>query len=279
MNILGMNFRNHLIRRANHPNACRLAKDKAKTKELLADNDIPVPHTYAVLDIRPQLHFFSSLPNDFVIKPNHGAKGSGILVLKQHGDNEWSSPSGKIFSADDLLRHVHRILGGEFSGSRFSDQVLIEEVLYASEHIKFKDAISLPDIRIIISPFSPYAAMIRYPTHASDGKANLAKGALGIAVSAVDGEMYRVYDPGAKKEIPLSEIGIQPRARLPHWDQAMAAAIKCSEVTELAFIGVDFVLDQRDSWRVLEVNSSPGLEIQNITKVSLNLIADKTFVA
>ena len=270
--VLGMNARNALIRHVNPRQSCYLVKDKAKTKDLLKEVGIGVADTYALLSERPTRDFFSSLNDTFVIKPNRGAKGSGIVLLRRVSDDLWETPSSKQFDSVSLLRHCSRILAGEFSGSRFFDEVLIEEVLHPSEAVKFNDPIGLPDVRIISSPFIPHVAMMRYPTRQSDGKANLAKGAIGIAIDAASGLLYRAYEPSTKQEIPLAEVGIPENHYLPKWSEAMKSAEKAVDATGLELPGIDFVLDDTETWKVLEVNSSPGLEIQNVTGVPLQIL-------
>lgn len=78
--ILGMNARNlQYIKKQNPRKAVRLADNKLQTKKFLGERGIPFAETYAVIRSRKQLvNFdFSTLPaKNFVLKPNHGSKGS-----------------------------------------------------------------------------------------------------------------------------------------------------------------------------------------------------------
>ncbi len=84
--ILWMNARNLLyIKKFNPKKAIRLADNKFKTKQFLSARGIPVPQTFALIKNRQELFDFNrkSLPEkEFVIKPNKGSKGEGIMVVE-----------------------------------------------------------------------------------------------------------------------------------------------------------------------------------------------------
>lgn len=84
--ILGINARNLLyIKKFNPKKGIRLANNKLETKLFLSERWIPVPETYWFIKNRKQLNDFnfSYLPkNNFVVKPNEGSKGRGVLILE-----------------------------------------------------------------------------------------------------------------------------------------------------------------------------------------------------
>lgn len=82
--ILGMNARNlRYIRPYNLSRAKRLADDKLSSKEVMKKAGLPVPKLITKIRSRAELDSFDfdALPNSFVLKPNFGFGGEGILVV------------------------------------------------------------------------------------------------------------------------------------------------------------------------------------------------------
>src|SRR3989338_3887112 len=80
--ILGINARNLLyIRPFNKKKAIRFADDKLKTKHFLSARGIPTPKLYAAIHSTDELDRFdfSTLPDSFVLKPNLGYGGEGVV--------------------------------------------------------------------------------------------------------------------------------------------------------------------------------------------------------
>jgi glutathione synthase/RimK-type ligase-like ATP-grasp enzyme len=85
--ILGINARNlSFIKKYNHTSAIMLADNKLKTKRYLSHLGIPFAKTYGEIQTFDELKHFS-LKNlkaqTFVIKPNKGFKGRGIIILEK----------------------------------------------------------------------------------------------------------------------------------------------------------------------------------------------------
>jgi hypothetical protein len=79
------------------------------------------------------------------------------------------------------------VLSGVHSLGGIPDAAMIE---YRVRPSRLFDAISyrgVPDIRLLIFRGIPAMAMIRLPTRASDGKANLHQGAVGVGISLAPG--------------------------------------------------------------------------------------------
>jgi len=82
--ILGMNARNLLyISRYNSAASKKFADDKIFTKQFLESRGVGVAKLYQIVKNQRQLthEFFAGLPESFVIKPNRGFAGGGILVI------------------------------------------------------------------------------------------------------------------------------------------------------------------------------------------------------
>jgi hypothetical protein len=58
--------------------------------------------------------------------------------------------------------------------------------------------------------------------------------------------------------------------QLPHWENLLALAASCCELTGLGYIGVDIVLDQDMGPLLLELNARPGLNIQLANRAGLS---------
>ena len=105
-------------------------------------------------------------------------------------------------------------------------------------------------------------AMVRLPTRASDGKANLHQGAVGAGIDMGTGiTMNGVLDDKVVDEHPDTGALVAGLA-IPHWDFILESSAKGCDVTELGYLGVDMVIDRDRGALILEMNARPGLNIQ-----------------
>ena len=120
----------------------------------------------------------------------------------------------------------------------------------------------MPDVRVIVYRGYPAMAMVRLPTRASDGKANLHQGAVGAGVDISLGETLT----GVLGNEPVDEHpdtgALIAGLVIPHWDFILQSAARGYEVTELGYLGVDMVIDRDKGPLILEMNARPGLNIQ-----------------
>ncbi len=264
--IMGMNQRNfsYIGRyndRALYPNV----DDKLKTKTLALEYGIAVPDLIGVIRYQHQVtHVFDILAkhNGFCIKPAKGSGGKGILVILHSDANGYQKPSGDYVPKDEIIRHISNILAGLFSLGGTADVAVIEALI---EFDPIFDGLShegVPDIRLIVFQGYPMMAMLRLSTHASDGKANLHQGAVGVGIDIATGKAKRAvqYDqpitthPDTGKK--LADIQISD------WQQLLYLSAGCFEMSGLAYLGADIVLDKQKGPLVLELNARPGLAIQ-----------------
>ena len=209
-----------------------------------------------------------SLPQSFVIKPNRGAGGDGIIVISKKTKKGFKTISGKSISYEEMLFHFASILDGKYAITGARDQVIIEELLDTHESLSdFITAGGLPDIRIIVFNQVPILAMLRVPTEESQGKANLQLGAIGVGIDIATGRMNYGYKNGKfiKKfpnGTPISDT------RIPHWDEFLYASAQIQQVTGIGYVGVDLVFTTT-GMKVLEVNARPGVKIQICNKEPL----------
>jgi alpha-L-glutamate ligase-like protein len=119
-----------------------------------------------------------------------------------------------------------------------------------------------PDIRVILYRQVPVMAMVRLPTVASEGKANLHQGAAAAAIDLVTGRTFGGVCSGRTITThPDTGHGIADLP-IPGWHDLLAAAMKLADALEMGYIGVDFVIDAKIGAVVLEANARPGLAIQ-----------------
>ena len=276
--ILGMNRRNQVyVRPHNLRKGKRIADNKLLTKRLFAKNDIATPELFKVVRTKTQLKYFdwNSLPKSFVIKPNRGSTGSGILVIfgRSKGKLEWIKSSGQRISQYDLEIHMQNILEGRFSMGNRNDIVLIEERVANHPFIKPYAYKGIPDIRVIVYNQVPIMSYIRIPTKRSDGKANLNAGGLAVGIDIASGLtthairkkpysfMEYNYDilettQDFKRNLPLRGI------KIPYFDEILEIALKSQQISGLGFMAVDIAIDRDKGPLVFEINARPGPAIQ-----------------
>ncbi|CAA9461577.1 MAG: FIG002781: Alpha-L-glutamate ligase family protein [uncultured Rubrobacteraceae bacterium] len=274
--ILGMNARTLMVDRENSPQAIRFVDNKEKTKDALEEIGVPVPPTVELVRDRRDLANldWNNLPDAWVLKPNMGRQGAGILAAAEREDNGegdgWRTASGRRLSRSDLVDHLRSVLDGEFSPQDVeNDWVLFEKLVVPHEALARLVPQGLPDIRIICYHSEPLLAMLRLPTNASDGRANLHQGALGAAVDLGSGCVSRALFKGREiTEHPDTGHDLIG-AEVPYWGQILDAASSCSDATGLGYLGVDMVTDEELGPLVMEVNARPGLQAQNVNGVGL----------
>lgn len=262
--ILGINARNLLyIRPYNTKKAVRLADDKIKTKKFLEARDIPVPKTYGVIKSKEDLEKFDfdTLPNSFVLKPNFGFGGEGIIpVVNKRGEN-WIKSSGDKITKEELKNHIMDILDGRFSISNVSDCAFFEHLIISHESIGKFAYEGLPDIRVVVHNLIPVMAMLRLPTEESDGKANLHLGAIGTGIDIAKGEVtYTSYKGKIIEEIP--GIGKINGTKIPFWDEILMIASKAQLATNLGYLAADIAIDKNAGPLLIEINARAGLGVQ-----------------
>lgn len=276
--VLGMNTRNvSFTRPANSRKARRIADSKLRTKRYLKAAGLPVPKTFAVIHDLDELKSFDweKLPKSFVLKPNRGTHGQGILLVygKSRSNNHWIGTEGKRVTISDLKTHIAGILEGKFSMGNAPDIAFFEERIKPNPNLKPFFYKGLPDVRVLVYNQVPVMAAIRLPTKSSGGKANVHAGAMyagldmatGISTQAVVRKTYslipdtynvieRTVDP------PHTELkGI----KIPKWTKVLKIAVEAQIATGLGYAGVDITLDRDKGPVILELNARPGLAIQH----------------
>ena len=292
--VLGLNSRNHLYTSVyNSRRGKAVADSKLLTKKTLRAAGVRVPETYAVIENHEALEKFDflTLPSDFVVKPNNGLGGQGIVVIEKRGlyAGEWIDSQGNTWRVDDLRLHINDILAGQYSMDDLPDVAYIEERVRVHPVFEKYSYHGTPDIRVIVFNGVPIMSYVRLPTAESGGRANLFQGAAAVGIDIATGiTTYGVHHahpteffPGTRRK--LSGIMI------PQWEEVLETAIKAAEAIGLGYMASDIVLQPSEGKitnpkfsnsqikgqessavpMILEVNAQPGLKIQIANRAGL----------
>ncbi|MFA7685410.1 MAG: tyrosine/phenylalanine carboxypeptidase domain-containing protein [Candidatus Gracilibacteria bacterium] len=263
--LLGINARNLLyIRPYNLKKAIKLADDKIKTKQFLSARGVPVPRLYSAIKEFNEIDKFdyNSLPTSFVIKPNHGFGGEGIIPIINRRDNYWITSGGKKITLENIKDHIRDIIDGRFAIANSKDCAFFEQYIISDERVGKYSYEGLPDIRIVVHNLIPVMAMLRLPTKESGGKANLHQGAVAVGIDIGRGEAtYASYKNKIIDELP-NGLGKIRGLKIPFWDDILLIASKIQLLTNLGYLAVDICIDKHLGPVLLEINARAGLSVQ-----------------
>ena len=267
--VLGLNERNaDFIMRLNPRRLFPRVDDKALTKELALAAGMAVPDLYGVIVHQAEVKSFAEIVGDkdsFVIKPAQGSGGDGILVVTGRSSRKRDSfrlSNGMLISEGEIRHHISNIVGGQYSLSGNRDKALIEYCVRFDPTFAEVSYQGVPDIRVVVYRGYPAMAMVRLPTRASDGKANLHQGAVGAGVDLSTGTtLTGVLDDLLVEEHPDTGA-LVAGLKIPQWDFILESSARGCEVTGLGYLGVDMVIDAKRGPLILEMNARPGLNIQ-----------------
>jgi alpha-L-glutamate ligase-like protein len=276
--ILGLNERNaEFIMRLNPRRLYPRVDDKSLTKRLALEASMPVPDLYGVIDNQGDVRRFARIVADhdsFVIKPAEGSGGNGILVITGRGKRKRDSfrlASGVLITEAEIAHHISNIVSGQYSLSGNPDKAMIEYCVHFDPIFAEVSYQGVPDIRVIVYRGYPAMAMVRLPTRASDGKANLHQGAVGAGVDIALGvTLTGVLQNDVVEEHPDTGALIAG-LQIPQWDFILESAARGYEVTGLGYLGVDMVIDADRGPLMLEMNARPGLNIQIANGIGLGM--------
>lgn len=264
--ILGMNRRNiEYIGAYNERRFFPRVDNKLTTKLLATEAGLAVP---GLIDVVETQHAIEQVEDKlahltaFVAKPAQGSGGKGILVITEAADGKYVKASGAEISMTEVKRHLTNTISGLHSLGGRPDIAFLEELVKVDPMFNAYSHEGVPDIRLIVFQGFPVMGMLRLATKASDGKANLHQGAIGVgidlatgkAIQAVMHEQVVTHHPDTGAD--LRDIAI------PDWDSLLLLAARCFEVSELGYLGCDIVIDRQHGPLILELNARPGLSIQ-----------------
>ncbi len=264
--VLGMNSRNaEYIMPFNSRSSFPLVDDKILTKKLAEAQQIPTPPLYYVIEKHGDVAGLAEAVKErceFVVKPARGTGGSGIVLVQECTDEGYVTQSGEVISRENFSYHISDILSGIYSLSGLEDRALVEALIHPDPVFSSVTHQGVPDVRIVVYRGVPIMSMVRLPTRASDGKANLHRGAIGAGIELATGTTItavhrsNVITHHPDTGHPVS--GIQ----VPLWEKMLGMAARALEMTGLGYIGVDLAIDRDRGPLLLEINARPGLAIQ-----------------
>lgn len=247
-----------------------IANDKLLCKEMLAPLDVPLAKTHF------SYRYFYELGNlpddlaglaDFVIKPSNGSAGNGILVIVGRDGDEWLGINGKRYTIDALRRHISDIIFGVYSFDT-QDAAIIEQRVIQHHVIDALFERGLSDVRIILFQHEPVLAMSRVPTLASDGKANLHQGAVGLGIDLDSGRTHYAMLQGEPIHRHPDSLVSLLEVAIPFWEEILFHSRRVAEAVPLKYLGIDIAIGEQGPV-LLEINARPGLEIQNINQQAM----------
>jgi alpha-L-glutamate ligase-like protein len=273
LGILGMNRRNAACILDHNPRSkYPLVDDKLRMHRLCRALGVPTPDIYAAITCYAQLRQLPQLLNerdDFVIKPNRGSAGRGVLVLvgrrppaRPGGEAVYVRHNGDAVELDAMRQHLSDILSGMYSLGGLCDQALIQQRIRlhpAFAAISYK---GIPDIRVVLFHNEPAMAMLRLPTKQSAGRANLHQGGIGAGVDLETGLTHHAVQRNRFVTIHPDTKNAVVGMRVPYWQEVLRLARHVSEAVGLGYLGVDIVVDEEQGPLLLEANARPGLAIQ-----------------
>lgn len=267
--LLGLNERNaDYIMRLNPRRFYPRVDDKVLTKTLALEAGMAVPDLYGVISHQADVRKFAAIvaeQESFVVKPAQGSGGDGILVVTGRSARKRDSfrlSSGLLISEGEIQHHISNIVGGQYSLSGNRDAALIEYCVHFDPIFANVSYQGVPDIRVIVYRGYPAMAMVRLPTRASDGKANLHQGAVGAGVDLSTGLTLAGVLNNHRTEDHPDTGAIVAGLQIPEWDFILESSARGYEVTGLGYLGVDMVIDADLGPLILEMNARPGLNIQ-----------------
>jgi len=273
LGVLGMNQRNaEFILPGNPRSHYPRVDDKLLTKQFCEPHGIPVPETYAVIERHGDLRKFHQLVGEhqqFVIKPCKGAQGRGIIVVAVHDETTFTTAGGEKWMLPDLLYHLETVLAGLYSLGGQPDRILIEQRIVRHPVFEPVSVGGTPDVRVVLYREVPVMAMVRLPTRASRGRANLHQGAVAAGIELETGRTFGGVCQNRVIAVHPDTNALVAGIVVPFWSELLTVAAKLAGVLELNYLGVDFVLDAKRGPVVLEANARPGLAIQIANRAGL----------
>jgi alpha-L-glutamate ligase-like protein len=264
--ILGINRRNAAYILDYNPRALYpVVDDKLRMQDMCREIRVPTPDVFASLESHSELKrlpdFLKDRP-DFVIKPNRGSAGRGVLVIVGREEKNFLRHNGERLNLEQIRQHLSDVLSGMFSLGGLPDRAIIQHRVQlhpAFQSVAFQ---GIPDIRVVLYRNEPAMAMLRLPTRESNGRANLHQGGLGVGIDLSTGLTHhavirnRLVHGHPDTGVPV--IGL----RIPFWSRILEMSRRVAEAVGLGYIGVDIVIDADKGPLLLEANARPGLAIQ-----------------
>ncbi|HEV3115517.1 MAG TPA: sugar-transfer associated ATP-grasp domain-containing protein, partial [Gemmataceae bacterium] len=114
LGILGMNRRNAAYILDHNPRArFPIVDDKLRMRDLCSEIGVQTPKIYAEISLHSQLRRLADMLDgidDFVIKPNRGSAGRGVLVIVERDEKRYVRHNGETLLLEQLRQHLSDVL-------------------------------------------------------------------------------------------------------------------------------------------------------------------------
>jgi len=279
--ILGINARTKLYSYPyNSWRGKRIARSKIQTEKILKGVGIPTPRILKKFRNTEDIdnYDWASLQGSFVLKPSKGLGGEGIIVVKKRLKNKvptWLTANKRRVQIVDLKLHVLDILEGAYSIGNVPDVAFIQEYVGRHRGLMRYSFRGTPDVRVIVFNKVPVLAMLRLPTRDSEGRSNLHQGAIGAGIDIATGiTTSAIWYDQQIKETPDHNRKIYG-IKIPQWNRILEMSVDSQVVSKLGYVGVDIVIHPEKGPMVMELNSSPGIQIQLANMAGLRKRLDR----
>lgn len=266
LGILGMNRRNAAFILDHNPRALfPLVDDKLRMTRLCQRMDVPTPQVYAEVSSYSMLRRLPQLlgaRGDFVVKPNRGSAGRGVLVIVGRDGNDYLRHNGERIRPDALRQHFSDILSGMYSLGGQPDTAIVQQRIRLHPAFASLSYKGIPDVRVILYRNEPAMAMLRLPTKTSNGRANLHQGGIGTGIDLDSGITHHAVQRNRFIERHPDTGRPVVGLRVPYWNEVLDMSRRVARAVGLGYLGVDIVVDADGGPMLLEANARPGLAIQ-----------------
>jgi alpha-L-glutamate ligase-like protein len=266
LGILGMNRRNAACILDHNPRSrFPVVDDKLRLDRLCRRIGVPTPAVYAEVSAYAQLRRLDELlggRDDFVVKPNHGSAGRGVLVVVGRDGRFYLRHNGERLHPDALRQHFSDILSGMYSLAGHPDTALVQQRVRLHPAFVAVTYKGIPDVRVVLYRNEPAMAMLRLPTRQSGGRANLHQGGIGTGIDLESGVTHHAVQHNRFVERHPDTGRPVVGLRVPCWPEVLELSRRVAAAVGLGYIGVDVVVDATCEPLLLEANARPGLAIQ-----------------
>jgi alpha-L-glutamate ligase-like protein len=266
LGILGMNRRNAACILDHNPRAhFPVVDDKLRLDRLCRRIGVPTPAVYAEVSACSQLRRLGEIlagRDDFVVKPNHGSAGRGVLVVVGRDGRDFLRHNGERLRPDALRQHFSDILSGMYSLGGHPDTALVQQRVRLHPAFAAVTYKGIPDVRVVLYRNEPAMAMLRLPTRQSNGRANLHQGGIGTGIDLDTGVTHHAVQHNRFVERHPDTGRPLVGLRVPRWDKVLTLSRRVAAAVGLGYVGVDVVVDAACGPLLLEANARPGLAIQ-----------------
>jgi len=266
LGVIGMNRRNAACILDHNPRArFPLVDDKLRMHALCDEIGVPTPRVYTVVASHSELRRLPELlgkHDDFVIKPNRGSAGRGVLVIVGRAGGCFIRHNGERLSADALRQHLSDVLSGMYSLGGRPDRAIVQQRVRLHPAFAAVAHKGIPDVRVVLYRGEPAMAMLRLPTKESGGRANLHQGGIGAGVDLQRGVAHHAVQRDRSVSVHPDTGRPLVGTAVPYWDEVLPMSRRVAAAVGLGYLGVDVVIDAEQGPMLLEANARPGLAIQ-----------------